>query len=142
MHASWCSMSRRSAWICCTPQKFYDHAPQRIISTRSAPSSSTTHQVEEVENAAHRVIFHQPTAALPELLVEDLGSHYQQLTVAAEAAPTARALKPFYEARGVRTRGDAVRRPFRRQSCAVFGEPRTPSIADLFVAKMQGTPST
>jgi hypothetical protein len=23
-----------------------------------------------------------------------------------------------------------------------FGEPRTPSIADLFVAKMQGTPST
>src|SRR5256885_11922962 len=29
--------------------------------------------------------------------VEELSSHYQQLTVAAEAAPTARALKPFYE---------------------------------------------
>ena len=101
----------------------------------------TTHQVEEVENLFTDVIFINHGRVALSSSVEELGSHYQQLTVAAEAAPTARALKPFYE----REVFGRVAMLFEGRSAAElrgFGELRTPSIADLFVAKMQGTPST
>ena len=61
--------------------------------------------------------------------------------MSAEAAPRARALQPFYE----REVFGRVAMLFEGRSAAElrgFGELRTPSIADLFVAKMQGTPST
>jgi len=101
----------------------------------------TTHQVEEVENLFTDVIFINHGRVALSSSVEELSSHYQQLTVAAEAAPTARALKPFYE----REVFGRVAMLFEGRSAAElrgFGELRTPSIADLFVAKMQGTPST
>src|SRR6202158_294144 len=57
----------------------------------------TTHQVEEVENLFTDVIFINHGRVALSSSVEDLGSRYQQLTLAAEQAPQARALKPFYE---------------------------------------------
>ncbi|MBV8342946.1 MAG: ABC transporter ATP-binding protein [Gammaproteobacteria bacterium] len=98
----------------------------------------TTHQVEEVENLFTDVIFinrGRVTLASP---VEALGERYQQLTLSADAAPRARTLKPFYE----RELFGRVAMFFEGRSPAelgAYGELRTPSIADLFVAKMQGS---
>ena len=97
----------------------------------------TTHQVEEVENLFTDVIFIDHGRVALCAAVEELGSRYQQLTLAAEQAPRARALQPFYE----REIFGRVAMYFEGRSAAelgAFGELRTPSIADLFVAKMQG----
>jgi ABC-2 type transport system ATP-binding protein len=97
----------------------------------------TTHQVEEVEQLFTDVIFiHHGRFAL-NTPVEELGARYQQLTVTAEQAARARELKPFYE----REIFGRVAMFFEGRTAAElggFGEVRTPSIADLFVAKMQG----
>ena len=97
----------------------------------------TTHQVEEVENLFTDVIFINHGRIVLAASVEDLGSRYQQLTSAGELAARARALEPFYE----REVFGRVAMLFEGRSPAelgAFGELRTPSIADLFVAKMQG----
>jgi ABC-2 type transport system ATP-binding protein len=96
----------------------------------------TTHQVEEVENLFTDVIFINHGRVVLADAVEDLGSRYQQLTLAGEQAERARALRPFYE----REVFGRVAMLFEGRSAAELGglgELRTPSIADLFVAKMQ-----
>jgi ABC-2 type transport system ATP-binding protein len=101
----------------------------------------TTHQVEEVENLFTDVIFINHGRVALSASVEDLGSRYQQLTLAAEQAARARALQPFYE----RELFGRVAMFFEGRSAAElggFGELRTPTIADLFVAKMQGSSTT
>jgi ABC-2 type transport system ATP-binding protein len=98
----------------------------------------TTHQVEEVENLFTDVIFINHGRVVLAASVEDLGSRYQQLTLAGEQAARARALHPFYE----REVFGRVAMLFEGRSAAELGslgELRTPSIADLFVAKMQGS---
>src|SRR5215472_14621738 len=97
----------------------------------------TTHQVEEVENLFTDVIFIDHGRLALCAAVEDLGSRYQQLTPVAEQAARARALQPFYE----REVFGRVAMFFEGRSAAelgALGELRTPSIADLFVGKMQG----
>lgn len=101
----------------------------------------TTHQVEEVENLFTDVIFINQGHVVLESSVEDLGNRYQQLTLAGEQAARARALHPFYE----REVFGRVAMLFEGRTAAELkplGELRTPSIADLFVAKMQGSAST
>jgi ABC-2 type transport system ATP-binding protein len=97
----------------------------------------TTHQVEEVEQLFTDVIFINHGRFALNSPVEALGERYQQLTVTAEQAARARELKPFYE----REIFGRVALFFEGRSAAelgAYGEVRTPSIADLFVAKMQG----
>jgi ABC-2 type transport system ATP-binding protein len=100
----------------------------------------TTHQVEEVENLLTDVLFIDRGKVVLDSAIDDLPARFQQLTVAADRIETARALGPFY-----------VRELFGRtimlyenrppDSLAGLGELRTPTVADLFVAKMQaGTP--
>jgi ABC-2 type transport system ATP-binding protein len=101
----------------------------------------TTHQVEEVENLFTDVIFINHGKVALDASVEDLGQRYQQLTLSAEAAARARVLQPFYE----RELFGRVAMFFEGRSSAelkAYGELRTPTIADLFVAKMQGSPGT
>ena len=100
----------------------------------------TTHQVEEVENLFTDVIFISHGHVTLESSVEDLANRYQQLTVSAEQAAPARALKPFYE-REVFGRVAMFYEGRSAAELGALGELRTPSIADLFVAKMQGAPS-
>jgi ABC-2 type transport system ATP-binding protein len=98
----------------------------------------TTHQVEEVENLFTDVIFINHGHVALEASVEELGNRYQQLTLNAEAAGAARALQPFYE----RELFGRVAMFFEGRSSAElkpYGELRTPTIADLFVAKMEGS---
>ena len=94
-----------------------------------------------MENLFTHVIFIKHGRVVLAASVEDLGSRYQQLTLAGEQAQRARALQPFYE----REVFGRVAMLFEGRSAAelgALGELRTPSIADLFVAKMQGTGST
>jgi ABC-2 type transport system ATP-binding protein len=97
----------------------------------------TTHQVEEVENLLTDVLFIDRGRVILDAAVEDLPARYVQLAVAADKIEAARALKPIY----VR---EILGRPimlFEDQPAAALqglGEVRTPGIADLFVAKMQG----
>ena len=98
----------------------------------------TTHQVEEVENLFTDVIFINHGRVALNAAVEDLPARYQQLNLAAEQAERARALQPFYE----REVFGRVAMYFEGRTAAElgrYGELRTPSIADLFVAKMQGS---
>ena len=100
----------------------------------------TTHQVEEVEQLFTDVIFISHGHIALNASVEELGSRFQQLTVSSEQAARARELRPFYE----REVFGRVAMFFEGRSAAelgAFGELRTPSIADLFVAKMQGAPT-
>jgi ABC-2 type transport system ATP-binding protein len=96
----------------------------------------TTHQVEEVENLLTDVLFIDRGKVVLDAAIDDLPARFQQLTVAADKIDAARSLGPFY-----------VRELFGRtimlyenrppESLAGLGELRTPTIADLFVAKMQ-----
>jgi ABC-2 type transport system ATP-binding protein len=100
----------------------------------------TTHQVEEVEQLFTDVIFINHGRFALNSSVEELRSRYQQLTVSSEQAARARELRPFYE----REIFGRVAMYFEGRTAAelgAYGELRTPSIADLFVAKMQGAPT-
>jgi ABC-2 type transport system ATP-binding protein len=100
----------------------------------------TTHQVEEIENLLTDVIFISRGHIVLDSSVEALPERFLQLTVTAEQAARARQLKPFYE----REVFGRVAMFFEGRTAAELaaagggpGEVRTPSIADLFVAKMQ-----
>ncbi|HEY6823395.1 MAG TPA: ABC transporter ATP-binding protein [Steroidobacteraceae bacterium] len=101
----------------------------------------TTHQVEEVEQLFTDVIFINRGKVALSASVEDLGARYQQLTLSAERASQARALRPFYE-REVFGRVAMFFEGRSPAELASLGELRTPTIADLFVAKMQGSAGT
>jgi ABC-2 type transport system ATP-binding protein len=101
----------------------------------------TTHQVEEIENLLTDVIFIRHGRVVLDSAVDSLADRFIQLTVTAEQAVRARELEPFYE----REVFGRVALFYEGRSAAdvravggEFAELRTPSIADLFVAKMQG----
>jgi ABC-2 type transport system ATP-binding protein len=97
----------------------------------------TTHQVEEVENLLTDVMFIEHGKLLLDSPVEELGTRYQQVLVNPDATEAARALRPFHE-RSVFGRSVMFFEAGDRAQLATLGELRTPTIADLFVARMQG----
>ncbi len=97
----------------------------------------TTHQVEEVENLLTDIVFINHGRIALASAVENLPGRYVQLNVKPGLVARARELAPFYE----RERLGRVAMFFEGRSAdelGPLGELRTPSIADLFVAKMQG----
>ena len=100
----------------------------------------TTHQVEEIENLLTDVIFIQHGKIVLDSAVESLGGRYRQLICAPDQLERARALQPFYT-REVFGRTALFFEGRDDAELAKYGELRTPSIADLFVAKMQGAAS-
>lgn len=102
----------------------------------------TTHQVEEIEHLLTDVIFVDGGRVILESPVERLPAIYTQLVVKREDAPRARELKPFYE-REVFGRVALFYEGRSAAELQALGEVRTPSIADLFVAKiLRESPST
>jgi len=104
----------------------------------------TTHQVEEIENLLTDVIFINRGQVVLDCAVDSLPARYVQLNVTNDRAAEARQLQPFYE----REVFGRVAMFFENKTaaelgsfCTNGGELRTPSVADLFVAKMQGTGS-
>jgi ABC-2 type transport system ATP-binding protein len=97
----------------------------------------TTHQVEEVENILTDLLFIDRGKLLLDTTMEQVAENFVQVTVNPDRIEEARGLKPFYQrevfGRTVMffhsTASDGLRR---------LGEVRTPSVADLFVAKVKG----
>jgi ABC-2 type transport system ATP-binding protein len=99
----------------------------------------TTHQVEEVENLLTDVLFIDRGRVVLDAAVDSFAERFAQLNVAPDRLEAARALGPFYQ-REVFGRTIMLYENRPAESLAGLGELRTPSIADLFVAKMQGAP--
>ena len=100
----------------------------------------TTHQVEEIENLLTDVIFINHGRVALDSPVEGLAARYAQVNVSPDQVPRARELKPFYE-REVFGRLAMFYEGRNPEELLPLGEVRTPSIADLFVAKMQRAPA-
>jgi ABC-2 type transport system ATP-binding protein len=97
----------------------------------------TTHQVEEVENLLTDVLFIDRGRIVLESSLEDIAARYAAVAVADDKVAAARAERPFFERR---TLGKTVLY-FERtdvQQLANLGELLTPSVSDLFVAKLSG----
>jgi len=100
----------------------------------------TTHQVEEVENLLTDVIFIDKGRIVLDCSLDEIASRYSAVAVAETQLAAARARKPFYERRTVGKTVlyfDAVA----AAELTDFGEVLTPSVADLFVAKLSRTPT-
>ncbi|MGC1458666.1 MAG: ABC transporter ATP-binding protein [Steroidobacteraceae bacterium] len=96
----------------------------------------TTHQVEEIEHLLTDVLFLRQGRIMMSLPVDDIAEQYVQLTVDPAQVARARELRPFYE-REIFGRVAMFFEGHRPEELEALGDVRTPSIADLFVAKMQ-----
>ena len=93
----------------------------------------TTHQVEEVQDVLTDIVFINNGRIVFESSMEAFESRYAEVTVNPDRLADARALKPMQE-RQIFGRSTLLFQDVNRQQLAAFGEVRTPSIADLFVA--------
>jgi ABC-2 type transport system ATP-binding protein len=99
----------------------------------------TTHQVEEVENLLTDVLFIDKGRIVLDASLDDIASRYGAVAVSADRMEAARAEKPFYERRMLGKMLLYYENP-NLERLAAFGEVHTPSVADLFVAKLSGAP--
>src|SRR4029077_9960217 len=93
----------------------------------------TTHQVEELQHVLTDVMFIDRGRIVLDCSMEEMESRYVEVMVRPEQLAAARALKPINE-RQVFGRSILLFDHGDRQQLAAFGELRTPSIADLFIA--------
>jgi len=100
----------------------------------------TTHQVEEVEHLLTDILLINHGRIVVDSSVEDLPNRYVQLITGSDQVEAARRLAPIYE-REVFGRTAFVFEGRTAAELGGLGETRTPSIADLFVAKMSGRAS-
>jgi ABC-2 type transport system ATP-binding protein len=97
----------------------------------------TTHQVEEVENILTDLLFIDRGRIVLDLPMDEVATRYAQLVATPDHAAAARALKPLTE-RQMLGRHVFLFEGADRAALERLGDVRQPSIADLFVAKIQG----
>lgn len=97
----------------------------------------TTHQVEEIEHILTDLIFIQNGKIALDCSMDDVEARYRELMVTPERADEARLLGPLTE-RQLFGRHIFLFRDRDAESLRTLGEVRTPSVADLFVATMEG----
>jgi ABC-2 type transport system ATP-binding protein len=97
----------------------------------------TTHQVEEVENLLTDVLFIDKGRIVLDSSLDDIATRYAAVAVAADRVDAARAEKPFFERRMLGKVVLYFEHP-NLEKLAGLGEVHTPSVADLFVAKLSG----
>jgi ABC-2 type transport system ATP-binding protein len=95
----------------------------------------TTHQVEEVEHLLTDVIFIDRGRIVLDSSLEAIATDYAALAVSVDKLAAARGEKPFYERRALGKTVLYFEKPT-LQNLAGLGELSTPSVADLFVAKL------
>jgi ABC-2 type transport system ATP-binding protein len=93
----------------------------------------TTHQVEEIQDVLTDVMFINRGRIVFNCSLEELESRYLELIVHPDHIAAARALRPMHE-RQVFGRSILLFDRADREQLAAFGDVRTSSIADLFVA--------
>ena len=99
----------------------------------------TTHQVEEIQDVLTDVAFIYSGRIVFRSSMEDFESRYLEVVVRADRLADARALRPIHE-RQILGRSVLLMDGADREQLAALGEVRKPSIADLFVAVMEGQP--
>ena len=97
----------------------------------------TTHQVEEIENILTHLMFINNGAITLNRSMEEVGEEYTEVLVSPDKAAAAQALKPIHE-REIFGKKLYLFEGASRDALAALGEIHTPSVADIFVAKMQG----
>lgn len=97
----------------------------------------TTHQVEEVEKLLTHLIFINNGKIVLDDSMEGVAGKYAEVLVSADKVAAAQALNPINE-REIFGKKLFLFEGIEHEKLAGLGEIHTPSIADLFVAKMQG----
>jgi ABC-2 type transport system ATP-binding protein len=97
----------------------------------------TTHQVEEIQHVLTDMMFINRGRIVLDCSMEDFEQRYVEVMVPPEHVAVARTLNPINE-RQVFGRSIMLFDTVDRAQLAAFGETRTPSIADLFVAVIGG----
>jgi ABC-2 type transport system ATP-binding protein len=97
----------------------------------------TTHQVEEVENLLTDIMFINDGQILLDSSMESLADTYTEVAASGDEADRARGLGPISEGQMF---GKSVMlfEGVSREHLEGLGDIRTPSVADLFVAKVKG----
>jgi ABC-2 type transport system ATP-binding protein len=97
----------------------------------------TTHQVEEVENLLTDVIFIDKGRIVLDSSLDDIATRFVAVSVVPDRLEAARAAKPFYE-RHILGKVVMYFENTAPENLATFGELHTPSVSDLFVARLSG----
>jgi ABC-2 type transport system ATP-binding protein len=97
----------------------------------------TTHQVEEVENLLTDIIFIDKGKIVLDSSLEDVATRFAAVAVTPGNIDAARAHKPFYE-RHILGKSVLYFENPNLGHLAALGELHTPSVSDLFVAKLSG----
>jgi ABC-2 type transport system ATP-binding protein len=98
----------------------------------------TTHQVEEIEKLLTHLMFISGGAITLNRSMEQVAEDYAEVLVSMDKTAAAQALKPLYE-RDIFGKRLYLYEGVAREQLAALGEIHTPSVADIFVAKMKGT---
>jgi ABC-2 type transport system ATP-binding protein len=98
----------------------------------------TTHQVEEIQNVLTDFMFINRGRIVLTCSMEEFEARYAEVTVRPESLAAARALEPIQE-RQVFGRSTLLFERADRSQLQQFGDVRTPSIADVFVAVIGNT---
>src|SRR5512133_2895532 len=115
-------------------KQFYDSLLNDYFD-RSRTIVVATHQVDEIQDVLTDLMFINHGRIVFQCSMEEFESRYLEMTVNPEKAAAARELKPIHE-RQVFGRSVMLFDGVDRQQLAAYGDVRTPSIADLFVAVM------
>ena len=120
-------------------KQFYDSLLNDYFD-RSRTIVVTTHQVEELQHVLTDLMFINRGRVVLDCSMEEFESRYVEVTVHPEQLGAARALQPIHERQtlghSILLFDRGVNQSIDRQQLAAFGDVRTPSIADLFVAVM------
>jgi ABC-2 type transport system ATP-binding protein len=95
----------------------------------------STHQVDEIQHILTDVAFIHRGRIVLDSTMEDFEARYLEVAVRPENLAVARALRPIHERQGI-GRSHLLFDGVDRDRLAAFGDVRTPSLADLFVARM------
>jgi ABC-2 type transport system ATP-binding protein len=115
-------------------KQFYDSLLNDYFD-RSRTIVVATHQVDEIQDVLTDLMFIDHGRIVFQCSMEEFESRYLEMTVNPEKAAAARELKPIHE-RQVFGRSVMLFDGVDRQQLAAYGDVRSPSIADLFVAVM------
>lgn len=96
----------------------------------------STHQVEEIETLLSHLIFINKGKIVLDAQMSDLADTYTEVLVSADNLQQADALKPIY-VRELLGKKSYIFEAVDRVRLEALGELQTPSVADLFVAKMK-----
>jgi ABC-2 type transport system ATP-binding protein len=94
-----------------------------------------THQVDEIQHVLTDLMFIDRGRIVLDCSMEEVESRYREVMVNPDQLSAARALKPIHERQAL-GRSILLFDHVDRRQLAAFGDVRTPSIADLFVAVM------